>query len=114
MRILLATDAWEPQVNGVVRTLTRTVEECRALGHQVEVITPDQFRRAGARALPCFARLCDAQEHGGRGTIGGLRHSLELPSAGSALFYRVLSIPDQLSSARYAYRRPAAQKINAC
>ncbi len=44
MRILLATDAWEPQVNGVVRTLTRTVEECRALGHQVEVITPDQFR----------------------------------------------------------------------
>ena len=30
MRIVLATDAWEPQVNGVVRTLTRTVAECRA------------------------------------------------------------------------------------
>ncbi len=27
MRILLATDAWEPQVNGVVRTLTRVVAE---------------------------------------------------------------------------------------
>ena len=44
MRILLATDAWAPQVNGVVRTLTRTVAECRAMGHEVEVISPDQFK----------------------------------------------------------------------
>jgi glycosyltransferase involved in cell wall biosynthesis len=44
MRILLATDAWEPQVNGVVRTLTRTVAECRAMGHEVEVVSPDQFK----------------------------------------------------------------------
>ena len=44
MRILLATDAWEPQVNGVVRTLTRTVQECRAMGHAVEVVSPDQFK----------------------------------------------------------------------
>ena len=44
MRILLATDAWEPQVNGVVRTLTRTVAECRAMGHQVDVVSPDQFK----------------------------------------------------------------------
>ena len=43
MRILLATDAWEPQVNGVVRTLTRVTAELRDLGDQVEVISPDQF-----------------------------------------------------------------------
>jgi len=43
MRVLIATDAWEPQVNGVVRTLTRTVSELRAMGHAVEVISPDQF-----------------------------------------------------------------------
>jgi glycosyltransferase involved in cell wall biosynthesis len=43
MRILLATDAWEPQVNGVVRTLTRVVAELRELGDHVEVISPDQF-----------------------------------------------------------------------
>lgn len=48
MRILLATDAWEPQVNGVVRTLTRTVAECRAMGHQVEVISPELFK-----TVPC-------------------------------------------------------------
>src|SRR5580704_4534554 len=43
MRILLATDAWEPQVNGVVRTLTRVVAELREMGDTVEVISPDQF-----------------------------------------------------------------------
>ena len=44
MRILIATDAWEPQVNGVVRTLTRMVAELRDMGHAVEVISPDQFK----------------------------------------------------------------------
>ena len=48
MRILVATDAWEPQVNGVVRTLTRVVSECRAMGHDVLTITPDQFK-----TIPC-------------------------------------------------------------
>jgi glycosyltransferase involved in cell wall biosynthesis len=44
MRILVATDAWEPQVNGVVRTLTRVVSELQAMGHTVEVIHPGQFK----------------------------------------------------------------------
>ena len=43
MRILLATDAWEPQVNGVVRTLARVTSELREMGDLVEVISPDQF-----------------------------------------------------------------------
>jgi glycosyltransferase involved in cell wall biosynthesis len=43
MRILIATDAWEPQVNGVVRTLMRTIAELRAMGHEVEIVSPDQF-----------------------------------------------------------------------
>jgi glycosyltransferase involved in cell wall biosynthesis len=44
MRILVATDAWEPQVNGVVRTLTRVVQELKGMGHVVEVVSPDQFK----------------------------------------------------------------------
>ncbi len=52
MRILLATDAWEPQVNGVVRTLTRTVAECRAMGHELDVVTPAQFRTLPAPTYP--------------------------------------------------------------
>lgn len=40
MRIMLVTDAWEPQVNGVVRTLARTVQELRDMGHEVQMVTP--------------------------------------------------------------------------
>lgn len=48
MRILIVTDAWLPQVNGVVRSLTETARELRGFGHQVELITPQDFR-----TLPC-------------------------------------------------------------
>lgn len=44
MRIALATDAWYPQVNGVVRTLGATVAELLERGYEVELITPDRFR----------------------------------------------------------------------
>lgn len=40
MKILIVTDAWTPQMNGVVRTLSETVAQCRAMGHTVEVIAP--------------------------------------------------------------------------
>jgi glycosyltransferase involved in cell wall biosynthesis len=48
LRILLVTDAWEPQVNGVVRTLKTTARELGAMGHEVKFLTPLQFR-----TLPC-------------------------------------------------------------
>lgn len=48
MKIALATDAWHPQVNGVVRSLTTTVDLLRKGGHEVEVIEPSLFW-----TLPC-------------------------------------------------------------
>jgi glycosyltransferase involved in cell wall biosynthesis len=42
------SDAWTPQVNGVVRTLKTTIGELMARGHQVEAITPEDFR-----TIPC-------------------------------------------------------------
>jgi glycosyltransferase involved in cell wall biosynthesis len=47
-RIAIVTDAWLPQMNGVVRTLTATCDLLRARGHQVMVISPDEYR-----SLPC-------------------------------------------------------------
>lgn len=44
MRIALCTDAWHPQINGVVRSLSSTIEQVLARGHEVELITPQQFR----------------------------------------------------------------------
>lgn len=43
MKIALATDAWHPQVNGVVRSLSMTVAHMRQAGHDVEVIEPGRF-----------------------------------------------------------------------
>ncbi|MES2191661.1 MAG: glycosyltransferase family 1 protein [Pseudomonadota bacterium] len=44
MKIALITDAWQPQVNGVVTTLVELVRELELLGHQVEVIHPGLFK----------------------------------------------------------------------
>ena len=43
MKILVVTDAWHPQVNGVVRTLGHVAREARALGAELEFLGPDQF-----------------------------------------------------------------------
>jgi glycosyltransferase involved in cell wall biosynthesis len=48
MRIAIVTDAWEPQVNGVVRTLKAVREELEGQGHIIRVISPDLFY-----SLPC-------------------------------------------------------------
>ncbi len=48
MKILIVTDAWDPQVNGVVRTLKSTRRELERVGHQVDLLTPLEFR-----TVPC-------------------------------------------------------------
>lgn len=46
--ILIVTDAWRPQINGVVRSLERTAEELQALGVRIEFLSPQLFK-----TLPC-------------------------------------------------------------
>ncbi len=48
MRIAIVTDAWAPQVNGVVRTLAAVRDELIAVGHEVLVLSPDRFL-----SVPC-------------------------------------------------------------
>ncbi len=45
---MIITDAWAPQVNGVVTTLGKTGDGLRKIGHEVCFVTPQQFR-----SLPC-------------------------------------------------------------
>ena len=53
-RILIVSDAWEPQVNGVVRTLSRVASQLRQGGNAVTVIGPDRFRTL---ALPSYPEI---------------------------------------------------------
>jgi glycosyltransferase involved in cell wall biosynthesis len=48
MRVAIVTDAWHPQVNGVVRTLSMTTDALRRAGYEVLPITPEVFR-----TVPC-------------------------------------------------------------
>jgi 1,2-diacylglycerol 3-alpha-glucosyltransferase/glucuronosyltransferase len=52
MRVLIATDAWHPQVNGVVRTLTSLSRSALRLGVQIEFLTPDGFRTIPVPTYP--------------------------------------------------------------
>lgn len=54
MKIALVTDAWQPQVNGVVTTLVELVRELEALGHSVEVVHPGLFK---TRPCPGYAGI---------------------------------------------------------
>lgn len=48
LKIIIATDAWKPQINGVVTTLGKMGEELTQLGNEVEYITPEKFK-----TFPC-------------------------------------------------------------
>lgn len=54
MRIALCTDAWHPQVNGVVRSLSTTVQGLTARGHEVELVVPSQFNTV---AMPGYSEI---------------------------------------------------------
>ena len=52
MRILVATDAWHPQVNGVVRTLTSLAASARRLGVEIVFLTPEGFASVPVPTYP--------------------------------------------------------------
>lgn len=68
MRIAICTDAWHPQINGVVRSLAMTVSQLIERGHEVELITPSQFR---TMPMPGYGeiRLALAPRFGTRRTL---------------------------------------------
>lgn len=63
MRILIATDAWHPQINGVVRTLVMTAVAAKPLGVDIRFLTPQSFRTV---ALPGYPGLRVALPASGR------------------------------------------------
>lgn len=52
MRLLIATDAWHPQINGVVRTLTTLARHLEAMGAEVTFLSPEGFPSVAAPTYP--------------------------------------------------------------
>jgi len=95
LRIAIVTDAWTPQVNGVVRTLTTLAGVLRGWGHDITVISPDRFR-----SLPCPSypeiRLALARQ----GTVGAW-----LDRAAPDAIHIATEGPLGLAARRYCLRR---------
>ena len=56
MRVLIATDAWHAQINGVVTTLSRVGEELSNLDVDVTFVAPEQFRSVPLPGYRCIRR----------------------------------------------------------
>lgn len=54
MKALIVTDAWHPQINGVVRSLTEMGRHAEALGFRVEYLTPQGYP---SFAMPGYAEI---------------------------------------------------------
>ena len=54
MKIALITDAWRPQINGVVTTMVELVREIECIGHQINLIHPGLFK---TRPCPGYAGI---------------------------------------------------------
>jgi glycosyltransferase involved in cell wall biosynthesis len=63
MKLLIATDAWAPQVNGVVRTLQATIREIRSRGIEVVVVEPSRFLTVGMPTYPDIRLALVTQLH---------------------------------------------------
>ena len=83
MRILIVTDAWHPQVNGVVRTLDETVRVLRAMEHEVEVIAPsDGFRTVGLPTYPDIRISVLPRREVGRRMVAFAPHAVHIATEG--------------------------------
>ena len=52
MKILIATDAWHPQINGVVRSLQQMADELKRMGIEVSFVTPLLFKTVPMPTYP--------------------------------------------------------------
>ena len=52
MRVLIATDAWYPQINGVVRSIERMIDHAAGEGAEIVLLTPQDFRSVPLPSYP--------------------------------------------------------------
>lgn len=93
LKILIVSDAWYPQVNGVVRTYEYLQQDLRAMGHEVKIIGPADFPRSFP--MPGYAEI-----HLTLHPYHALRRMID--SYGPDLFHIATEGPLGLAARRYA------------
>ncbi|MFA5593619.1 MAG: glycosyltransferase family 1 protein [Micavibrio sp.] len=96
LKILIVTDAWHPQTNGVVRTYENLAKALKAMGHSVRIVSPADFPHSFP--LPGYSEIRLV-----RGAARCLREIVE--SFAPDLFHIGTEGPLGLAARRYAQRR---------
>src|ERR1700693_2658531 len=78
MRVLIATDAWQPQVTGVVRTLTSLARTAKGLGVDIEFLSPDGFRTFPLPTYPGLRLAWSRRTHIGQPNEQNPPHPLHI------------------------------------
>ena len=103
MKIALFTDAWRPQINGVVRTLQQTRTHLEARGHETVFVTPLDFATCPCPSYPSI-RLALFP---GKGVEGILRAAKK-----REVFVDVLLRNEPMEHARTRYRAFSVPSMN--
>jgi glycosyltransferase involved in cell wall biosynthesis len=82
MRIVIVTDAWTPQVNGVVTTLVDLRQRLVAGGHDVEIVEPSSFRTVGCPGYGEIRLAWRARERVGRLLADALADAIHIATEG--------------------------------
>ena len=94
MKIALVTDAWTPQVNGVVRTLQTIQAELEHMGHEVKVISPDLY---GSIPCPTYPEIRLALVRSGVVTVEKLKEIRPYVIVGAFVLGAIFTPPDVVS-----------------
>jgi glycosyltransferase involved in cell wall biosynthesis len=82
VRIALATDAWTPQTNGVVTTLTATATTLELFGHEVRVISPQGLRSIACPSYPEIRLAISPGAHVARELKAFRPHAIHIATEG--------------------------------
>jgi 1,2-diacylglycerol 3-alpha-glucosyltransferase/glucuronosyltransferase len=82
LKITIATDAWEPQTNGVVTTLKATIHQLGCLGHEVRVISPQGLLSIPAPSYPEIRLAIAPGFHIAREIKSFRPHAIHIPTEG--------------------------------
>ena len=109
-RIAIVTDAWHPQINGVVTTLTQTMRQLERAGHEVLVINPQRFF-----SIPCptYPEIRLAIAGFGHGLVPeGVARTLGIRAGGwMSLKDSGLSRPVRFVARKSMFSRPLVQNF---
>jgi glycosyltransferase involved in cell wall biosynthesis len=82
MKIAIATDAWQPQINGVARTLGQTAAHLTGLGHEVRFITPQDFATCPCPTYPSIRLALFPQRGAMRALFEFRPHAIHIATEG--------------------------------